>query len=332
MAKTTYVWDELSDNVIEEYEDGVLSVSYEHEPGLYGNLLSQNRNSVTRYYHYDGRGDTVALTDDAGNVTDTKEYDAWGIVIASTGSTVTPYQFSGRNGYQFEVVTACFYVRARMYQPAIGRWNSLDPLYQAGSQYIFAYQSPVTGIDPFGNFLQSDEGGFTSLGSKDAVAQSTSATGELPLGADKWICKPERAPGHSLDGILKRDVWLDTCCRASVSIRIGGQRCFEPGNNPAGIPWFNEPKPDDLLSKHFFTVVTFQVTINSVEPASLCVAPYTRRQFKVCEEFPGRFLSHLSHPFDDEFHWSDSNELNTLISESGNRACNLVKATQPGIP
>ena len=77
MPKTTYVWDELSDNVIEEYEDGVLSVSYDHEPGLYGNLLSQNRSGVTSYYHYDGRGDTVALTDDSGTVTDTKEYDAW---------------------------------------------------------------------------------------------------------------------------------------------------------------------------------------------------------------------------------------------------------------
>ena len=71
MPGIEYVWDELSDNVIEEYEDGVLSVSYDHEPGLYGNLLSQNRNGVTSYYHYDGRGDTVALTDDSGNVTDT---------------------------------------------------------------------------------------------------------------------------------------------------------------------------------------------------------------------------------------------------------------------
>ncbi len=95
MPKTTYVWDELSDNVIEEYEDGVLSVSYTHEPGLYGNLLSQNRNGVNSYYHYDGRGDTVALTDESGNVTDTKEYDAWGNVIASTGSTVTPYTMLG---------------------------------------------------------------------------------------------------------------------------------------------------------------------------------------------------------------------------------------------
>ena len=95
MPKTTYVWDELSDNVIEEYEDGVLSVSYTHEPGLYGNLLSQNRNGVNSYYHYDGRGDTVALTDDSGNITDTKEYYAWGNVIASTRSTVTPYFFWG---------------------------------------------------------------------------------------------------------------------------------------------------------------------------------------------------------------------------------------------
>ncbi len=44
MPKTTYMWDELSDNVAAEYEDGVLPASYTHEPGLYGNLLSQNRN------------------------------------------------------------------------------------------------------------------------------------------------------------------------------------------------------------------------------------------------------------------------------------------------
>jgi len=127
MPKTTYVWDELSDNVIEEYEDGILSVSYTHEPGLYGNLLSQHRNSVTSYYHFDGRGDTVALTDDSGNITDTKEYDAWGNVIASTGTAVTPFWFGGMNGYQ----TCCslgVYIRARLYQSMIGRWKSIDPI------------------------------------------------------------------------------------------------------------------------------------------------------------------------------------------------------------
>ena len=121
MPKTTYVWDELSDNVIEEYEDGVMSVSYTHEPGLYGNLLSQNRNGVTSYYHYDGRGDTVALTDDSGNVTDTKEYDAWGNVIASTGITVTPHQFQGRVGVYRDSITQLLTRRSGPYLPSIGR-------------------------------------------------------------------------------------------------------------------------------------------------------------------------------------------------------------------
>ena len=153
MPEIEYVWDELSDNVIEEYEDGVLSVSYDHEPGLYGNLLSQNRNDVTSYYHYDGRGDTVALTDDAGNVTDTKEYDAWGNVIASSGSTVTPYQFIGRQGYARDAAIQMSYVRARWFQSPRGTWTSIDPIgVQSGLTSLFAYSEncPLTSHDPSG--------------------------------------------------------------------------------------------------------------------------------------------------------------------------------------
>ncbi len=150
MAKTTYMWDELSDNVAAEYEDGVLSAAYTHEPGLYGNLLSENRNGVTSYYHFDGRGDTVALTDDSSNVTDTKEYDAWGNVIASVGSTATPYQFGGRQGYQ--TGSTGNYVRARMYQPTVARWVSKDPLVPSGIKTIFVYvrNCPVQLTDPSG--------------------------------------------------------------------------------------------------------------------------------------------------------------------------------------
>jgi YD repeat-containing protein len=125
MPKTTYYWDELSDNVAAEYEDGILSASYTHEPGLYGNLLSQNRNGVTSYYHYDGRGDTVALTDDSGNITDTKEYDAWGNVIASTGGTVTPYLFRARLGCRNENILHQIAAHNRFYQPKTGTLTSV---------------------------------------------------------------------------------------------------------------------------------------------------------------------------------------------------------------
>ena len=158
MAKTTYVWDELSDNVIDEYEDGVLSVSYDHEPGLYGNLLSENRNGIISYYHYDGRGDTVALTDDSGNVTDTKEYDAWGNVIASTESTVTPYQFVGRNGYEANLQPHFTYVRARYFQPDPGRWTSGAQMdFPAGAnEYSYVANNAVMKSDPSGSKMPGD--------------------------------------------------------------------------------------------------------------------------------------------------------------------------------
>ena len=157
MPEIEYVWDELSDNVIEEYEDGVLSASYTHEPGLWGNLLSQNRNGVTSYYHYDGRGDTVALTDDSGNVTDTKEYDAWGNVIASMGSTTTAYWFVGRKGYQFDVVNQRHYVRSRWYMNSVAQWLSHDPLPFLGDMNLFRYSknNPLTNADPSGKITVS---------------------------------------------------------------------------------------------------------------------------------------------------------------------------------
>ena len=158
MPKTTYVWDELSDNVIEEYEDGVLSVSYDHEPGLYGNLLSQNRNGVTSYYHYDGRGDTVALTADSGNVTDTKEYDAWGNVLNSTGSTVTPYQFASQRGCQSSV--GGIYARGRIYEPLVARMS--NTVFANGRARLFGYllknNSPIL----FAIFGRNDSDGSDS--------------------------------------------------------------------------------------------------------------------------------------------------------------------------
>ncbi len=155
MPKTTYVWDELSDNVIEEYEGGVLTASYSHEPGLYGNLLRQNRSGTTHYYHYDGRGDTVALTNDAGIVTDTKDYDAWGNVIASTGTTPTPYQSAGRIGYSSDAKVTLCYVRARYFSPPLGRWASQDPLGVESDVCLFRYghNSPVTLLDPSGQIV-----------------------------------------------------------------------------------------------------------------------------------------------------------------------------------
>ena len=149
---TTYLWDDFSDNVIAEYENGVATAVYTHEPGLYGNLISQRRSGVSSFYHYDARGDTRQLTDATEAVTDSKSYDAWGNVVASTGSTVTPYQFIGRQGYQSG--NTGVYVRARIYQPTAARWFSLDPLgfIDGMNIYVMVRNMATRIVDPAGLF------------------------------------------------------------------------------------------------------------------------------------------------------------------------------------
>jgi RHS repeat-associated protein len=209
MPKTTYVWDELSDNVIEEYEDGVLSVSYTHEPGLYGNLLSQNRNGVNSYYHYDGRGDTVALTDDSGDVTDTKEYDAWGNAIASTGSTATPYMFGGRNGYQTDHLAV--YIRARNYQSMAARWASKDPIIPSGLTTTFTYveNSPLLLNDPSG--LISHLNRFSSYLAPGTLSRTPflPPLTKPPIGLPPWVYPDLPLPEPQCDPLCKIELCQD---------------------------------------------------------------------------------------------------------------------------
>jgi RHS repeat-associated protein len=151
MATTTYLWDPFDDNVVSEH-DGTTETAYTHEPGQYGDLISQRDGTSSKFYHFDARGDTREITDESENVTDTRTYDAWGNVIASTGSTPTPYQFVGKLGYAFDATLDQYYVRARWYQQQVGRWMSEDPLgIRAGLKiYSYGFASPIIGADPSG--------------------------------------------------------------------------------------------------------------------------------------------------------------------------------------
>ncbi|MFY1068750.1 RHS repeat-associated core domain-containing protein [Enterococcus sp. AD013-P3] len=111
------------------------------------------------YYHYNGHGDVVALTDDSQEVVATYSYDAWGNVLSSTAKTdlakVNPYGYAG---YTYDTETQLYYLMARYYQPAQGVFLSLDP--DPGDEdnpltmngYAYADNNPVTKVDPDGHF------------------------------------------------------------------------------------------------------------------------------------------------------------------------------------
>ena len=105
------------------------------------------------YYVYDGHGSVRALTEQTGTVTDTYDYDAFGNLIHSTGTTPNNYLYSGE---QFDPDLGLYYNRARYLNSSTGRFWTSDvfegTVSDPGSQhkYLYSYASPVDYADPSG--------------------------------------------------------------------------------------------------------------------------------------------------------------------------------------
>ena len=119
---THYFVDKNRDygQVLHELDDNNQSIiSY-----MYGNdLIKQTRAANDSYYLYDGLGSTRALSDDAGTITDTYAYDAYGALIDSTGVTENHNLFTGE---QFDNSLNNYYLRARYYDSSVGRFTIMD--------------------------------------------------------------------------------------------------------------------------------------------------------------------------------------------------------------
>ncbi|MEA3402450.1 MAG: hypothetical protein U9R79_14530 [Armatimonadota bacterium] len=54
-------------------------------------LEAMRRDSTSSFYHFNHLGTTLALTGADEAVSDTYRHDAWGVLLASTGSTVNTW-------------------------------------------------------------------------------------------------------------------------------------------------------------------------------------------------------------------------------------------------
>jgi RHS repeat-associated protein len=151
MARTHYVWDPFEDNVIEECdENGDTLVEYETEPDRYGNLISQEREGVASYFHFDGQGSTLALTNEVAEVTDKYAYSAFGETTEQSGNSENSRRYIGEEGYQHDTETDGYIVRERGYEPVIARWLSRDPagFVEALNLYLYVGNEPTLRSDP----------------------------------------------------------------------------------------------------------------------------------------------------------------------------------------
>lgn len=148
---TNYYWSLSSlPHVINETDgSGNSKASYILGTGLIAIKVS----GVKKYYITDALGSVLALTDSSGNVTDTYEYNEYGELTASTGSSYNPYRFTGQ---QWDEDSELYYMGARFYNQGTGRFTQRDHILgisrqpQTFNRYVYANNNPILKIDPNG--------------------------------------------------------------------------------------------------------------------------------------------------------------------------------------
>jgi RHS repeat-associated protein len=150
LTQMKYVYD--GDHIIAEY-DGFTNLlhKYIYGPGVDQPIcmIDVPNSNATYYYHFDGLGSVIALTNSAGSVANLYEYSVYGEVSASDASHPNRFLFTAR---EFDKDTGLYYYRARYYNPYIGRFLQTDPIgYVDGmNAYWYCGNNPSGLVDPLG--------------------------------------------------------------------------------------------------------------------------------------------------------------------------------------
>ena len=111
------------------------------------------------FYLYNARGDVVQRIDDRGNLLATYRYDAFGTEVAPEGGN-NPFRFAGQ---YWDWERGEYYLRARSFNPRLGRFTQPDPFWNVGNMqrsrsailqsnnlFVYTMNNPVMFVDPSG--------------------------------------------------------------------------------------------------------------------------------------------------------------------------------------
>ena len=130
---------------------------YVRGTNLLAKFSKQSGNVKTDYQYYtqNAHGDVVNLTDADGAITKSYTYDAFGVEQNIDDADTNAFRYCGE---YYDSETGTVYLRARYYNPSIGRFisrdsyagKSSDPL--SLNRYTYCSNNPVFYVDPCGNY------------------------------------------------------------------------------------------------------------------------------------------------------------------------------------
>jgi RHS repeat-associated protein len=165
---------------------GEITAYYIHGPQLVARIETD---SSAHYYHTNEIGSVVALTDENEVVTDRYGYTSYGLLQEQEGTTENPFTFVGALGVM-EEVDGLYFMRARFYDPATGRFMGKDPVAGALSnpqelhRYAYVMNNPLIAVDPTGEFWQGIAAGIGAIAG--GVGTLVSDVVQMSTGAREW--------------------------------------------------------------------------------------------------------------------------------------------------
>ena len=124
---------------------------------LAGSLLAEitrpigNTTATISYFHTDALGSPIAKTNAAGAIIETSEYEPYGRLLNRNND-----DRAGYTGHVMDAVSGLTYMQQRYYDPAIGRFLSVDPVTASSvtganfNRYWYANNNPYRFTDPDG--------------------------------------------------------------------------------------------------------------------------------------------------------------------------------------
>ncbi len=178
--------------ILAEY-DGDSRPVKRHLQGIRLSCVQTLDNDAYHAYHQDEQGSTAYITGNDGTAENSYFYDAFGSVLESRETIVNRILYTGQ---QYDQEAGQYYLRARYYNPIIGRFTQEDT-YRGDGLNLYAYctNNPVMYYDPSGhdgigdcpvpNQAENDEQKNVTLPVDDIENGSSLLPGEGDIGTYK---------------------------------------------------------------------------------------------------------------------------------------------------
>jgi RHS repeat-associated protein len=159
------VQERVGGNPSATYFNGPDGVAYRQDDTVSVNEYDQDGNAVSRhpmrFYIFDGLGSVLAEVDINGKVNPDqngvehplRRYEVFGKERGTPVPSTSNHKFCGSLGHTTEDNTGLIYMRARYYDPSLGRFISEDPAGQGKNWYVYCGNNPVNFIDRDGKWV-----------------------------------------------------------------------------------------------------------------------------------------------------------------------------------